>query len=516
LDLAGQILVGKYELTRMLGKGGMGEVWEAEHALTGRRVAVKILAERYLSNKKVVARFGREARAASAVHHEGIVEILDQDRTDSGIPFLVMEFLEGESVGQRIKRLGKLSQDDTLAIMLPLLDALDAAHNAGVIHRDLKPDNVFILPGVRGEERVKILDFGISQKADEIEHHLTQEGSVLGTPHYMSPEQARGDANIDARVDVYAVGVMFFECVVGDVPFDANNYNALLQIILGSPPPSPRSRGAQLGPAIEQVILAAMDKKRDRRPPNARVFHDLLLEAGMQEDDAVLDLAGWTFSTPSAPPPAIDFGPEEFVESEPPASAQADRGGHESSDIFPHLPAGFGPDDSLPARGQPDRAPAFASEPARARAPAPVPRAQAPMPRPVPAPPARLHDLPAFAPDAPDPLRRAPDPRSHFGDLAAAGTKGPGGAMAQAKQAQQAAAGAFAAERPRRALERPAIAESKASDGGSNIARSVLGWIFAIAALAALAYLANTVFTRPDPRKARKPVDPAAQEAPQP
>src|SRR5688572_6719520 len=230
----------------MLGKGGMGEVWAGEHALTGRRVAVKILAERYLSNKKVVARFGREARAASAVQHEGIVEILDQDRTDTGMPFLVMEFLEGESVGQRIKRLGKLSQDETLAIMLPLLDALDAAHQAGIIHRDLKPDNVFILPGARGEERIKILDFGISQKSDEIEHHLTQEGSVLGTPHYMSPEQARGEANIDGRVDVYAVGVMFFECVVGDVPFDANNYNALLQIILGSPPPSPRSRGAGL------------------------------------------------------------------------------------------------------------------------------------------------------------------------------------------------------------------------------------------------------------------------------
>src|SRR5687768_7033657 len=122
----------------MLGKGGMGEAWEGEHQLTGRRVAVKVLADAYLTNQKVVARFGREARAASAVQHEGIVEILDQDRTDDGTPFLVMEFLEGESVGQRLKRVKKLGENEALAIMLPLLDALDAAHQAGVIHRDLK------------------------------------------------------------------------------------------------------------------------------------------------------------------------------------------------------------------------------------------------------------------------------------------------------------------------------------------------------------------------------------------
>jgi serine/threonine-protein kinase len=396
LDLAGQTLLGKYELTRMLGKGGMGEVWEAEHALTGRRVAVKILTEHYLSNKKVVARFGREARAASAVQHDGIVEILDQDRTDSGIPFLVMEFLEGESVGQRIKRLGRLSQDDTMAIMLPLLDALDAAHQAGVIHRDLKPDNVFILPGARGEERIKILDFGISQKADEIEHHLTQEGSVLGTPHYMSPEQARGEPNIDGRVDVYAVGVMLYECVVGDVPFDANNYNALLQIILGRPPPSPRGKGAEISPAIEQVVLAAMDKSRERRPPTARAFHNLLLEAGMQEEDALLDVESWTFSTPSGPPPPIDFGPEEF-KSDPPAQAAPARGDsgkrpRDSADaMFPHLPAGFDDAGFAPAAAlgkapKPQPAPAGkAAAPERPGPAAQAGRAAPPPARPQPA-----------------------------------------------------------------------------------------------------------------------------------
>jgi eukaryotic-like serine/threonine-protein kinase len=289
LDRTGQTLLGKYQLTGMLGKGGMGEVWEGEHLVTGRRVAVKVLADNYLSNRKVVARFGREARAASAVRHDGIVEILDQDNTDDGVPFLVMEFLEGQSVGERLRARGKLPQADALAVMLPLLDALDAAHEAGVIHRDLKPDNVFIVPGPRGEERIKILDFGISRKADEVEHRLTQEGSVLGTPHYMSPEQARGEPGIDARADLYAAAVLFYECVVGDVPFDAANYNALLQIILGTPPASPRSRGADLSSPVEQVLLATLDKDKRRRPPSARARHDLLIAAAAQPEDAALD-----------------------------------------------------------------------------------------------------------------------------------------------------------------------------------------------------------------------------------
>jgi serine/threonine protein kinase len=500
LDLAGHTLLGKYELTRMLGKGGMGEVWEAEHALTGRRVAVKILAERYLSNKKVVARFGREARAASSVHHDGIVEILDQDRTDSGIPFLVMEFLEGESVGQRIKRLGRLSQDDTMAIVLPLLDALDAAHQAGVIHRDLKPDNVFILPGARGEERIKILDFGISQKADEIEHHLTQEGSVLGTPHYMSPEQARGEPNIDGRVDVYAVGVMFYECVVGDVPFDANNYNALLQIILGRPPPSPRGKGAEISPAVEQVVLAAMDKNRERRPPTARAFHNLMLEAGMQEEDALLDVESWTFSTPSGPPPPIDFGPEEF-KSDPPAQAAAParaapgRNARDSADdMFPHLPAGF--DDGFAPASQQGKA---APPPPAARGPAPAPRAAGPGQRAQPAPAARPNDLPMFAAEP------------------GTGPRGPQLEASPLGQRKDTPGREPAPERaaPRRAAERAPVNQVEDSTPpGSGIARTVVGWVFALAALAALAYLANTVFTRPDPRKSRRAQDQAAQQAP--
>ena len=473
----------------MLGKGGMGEVWAGEHALTGRRVAVKILADRYLSNKKVVARFGREARAASAVQHEGIVEILDQDKTDEGIPFLVMEFLEGESVGQRIKSLGKLSQDEALAIVLPLLDALDAAHQAGVIHRDLKPDNVFILPGARGEERIKILDFGISQKSDEIEHHLTQEGSVLGTPHYMSPEQARGEANIDGRVDVYAVGVMFFECVVGDVPFDANNYNALLQTILGDPAPSPRSRGAQISAAVEQVILAAMDKRRDRRPPGARVFHSLLLEAGMQENDALLDVTNWTFSTPSGPPPSLDFAPDEFPGSDPApapfASVPVARAvaSTETSDLFPHLPSAF--DGEVEPLAASAGFPASPLQPPGAAARRAMAAGRAGMPAPV---------APLPAPP------RYVDERALSAETTA---NRPGFGEAPFTDRREVLAGPASPGAPRR-VQPPRPATQPRSSG---VLRAVVGWALALVAMAALAYLANTVFKRPDPRKLRKAQD---------
>jgi serine/threonine protein kinase len=541
LDRTGQTLLGKYELTRVLGKGGMGEVWEGEHTLTGRKVAVKILAENYLSNRKVVARFGREARAASSVHHTGIVEILDQDKTDDGVPFLVMEFLEGESVGERIRKLGKLTQDEALAIMLPLLDALDCAHQAGVVHRDLKPDNVFILPGQRGEERIKILDFGISQKADEIEHGLTQEGSVLGTPHYMSPEQARGEAGIDARVDVYAAGVMFYECVVGDVPFDAGNYNALLQIILGTPPPSPRQRGADVSNAVEQVLLATMDKKRDRRPPSARTFHDLLLEASVQEDDALLDTTSWTFSTPSEPPPPIEFGPEEtseinipavhgfsappptFDDFEPPPQqapqARAllksvpkppapsfDQLGSLEADLFSSPPRGaqaarfesLRPDNHQkplvvppPNRNAPmpsfDSPPtgrnSFDPPPATGRGPFDAPQARSPF-------------------EAPVPMRSNP--------FEAPGTGNAPRSTMSAMEAPSNFRGAMIDPVPRMGSQRPHGERKRVNftteleKEGPTVGRQIFSWLAVVVCIAALAFLVRVIADRPDARRRKR------------
>ncbi len=478
MDRSGQTLLGKYELTRMLGKGGMGEVWEGEHQLTGRRVAVKVLAQNYLTNRKVMARFGREARAASAIHHEGIVEILDQDKMDDGLPFLVMEFLEGESIGARIKAKKRLTQDAALAIMLPLLDALEAAHQAGVVHRDLKPDNVFIVPGERGEERIKILDFGISQKADEIDHNLTQEGSVLGTPHYMSPEQARGEIGVDARADIYSAAVLLFECVVGDVPFDAGNYNALLQIILSTPPPAARTRGAKISPAIEQVLLLAMDKDKRRRPPSARVFHDLLLEASVQEDDAVLEAETWTFRPHSEPPGelAFELGEEEDLfapQSAPAPRDSSDSGVRRSLDFATNVPResgefNFGIPTPPPARSE-----------WRAPEPGPARHTEEPLPAP-------LLELAAQLSPPRAPVQAPLNPRAAKPQVA----------------------------RPVRSASAGHQGGGHEAEESSGLVRALLRWLAVLVAIFALGYVANLVFSRPEPRKSRQTTAPSSALGP--
>ncbi|MCA9601696.1 MAG: serine/threonine protein kinase [Myxococcales bacterium] len=268
-DLKGVTLLGKYELERPLGEGGMGTVWLGKHKLMGRQVAIKLLDDALLNHSEVVQRFGREARAASAIQHPGIVEVLDLDQTPEGRPFLVMEFLQGEPLSSRIEKRGRLSPEEAAMFMGQLLEALDAAHAHGVVHRDLKPDNIFLVPRGRGGESVKILDFGISHKSDERVSKLTVQGTVLGTPHYMAPEQARGDAAVDGRTDIYAAGVVFYECVVGTVPFDAPNYNALLHMILTDEPESPSDRGVAILPRLERVIMRAMSKRREDRPQTA-------------------------------------------------------------------------------------------------------------------------------------------------------------------------------------------------------------------------------------------------------
>ncbi|HBQ10442.1 MAG TPA: serine/threonine protein kinase, partial [Myxococcales bacterium] len=161
MDLTGQTLLGKYEVESLLGVGGMGAVWRARHALTGRKLAIKVLDEAYLKNDQVTRRFGREARVASSIQHPGIVEVLDLDQTAEGVPFLVMEFLEGETLASRIERRGRLQQEEIVRLGRMLLDALDAAHTHGVVHRDLKPENIYVVPAGRRGELVKILDFGI-------------------------------------------------------------------------------------------------------------------------------------------------------------------------------------------------------------------------------------------------------------------------------------------------------------------------------------------------------------------
>ncbi|MBX3274482.1 MAG: protein kinase [Sandaracinaceae bacterium] len=302
MDLSGQTLLGKYAIDSLLGQGGMAAVWKARHVLTGRVVAIKVLDESYLGNRHVTRRFLREARAASVVAHPGIVEVLDIDEMDQGLPFIVMELLEGETLARRIERRGRLDQEELVRLGAMLLEALEAAHAQGVVHRDLKPENVHVVPAGRRGEIVKILDFGISHMVEEDTQKLTMTGSVLGTPHYMSPEQAMGETEIDHRADLYAAGVVLYECAVGDVPYDAPNYNKLLRRILDEVPQSPRARGATIGAGVERVILWAMEKDRERRIGSAREMLDWLERAAAGEEPPYVPL------TPSPPASASSPG----------------------------------------------------------------------------------------------------------------------------------------------------------------------------------------------------------------
>ena len=306
MDIVGRTLLGKYKVERLLGQGGMGSVWLGRHVITGRQVAIKVLDDRFLGTPAVVERFGREARSASAVQHEGIVEVLDLDTTEEGVPFLVMEFLEGESLAGRIERKGKLDEAELIDLGTQLCDALHAAHEAGVIHRDLKPDNIFVVPRGRRGDRAKILDFGISSKLNEAAK-LTMTGSILGTPHYMSPEQAAGDGAIDRRADLYALGVVLYECAVGDVPFDAPNYNRLLRIVLEGKPVRPIERGARISPAVEEVILRAMALSPARRPASASALKDELVRAEGAGASANVSSDLGAGAAKAAEPPAWDL-----------------------------------------------------------------------------------------------------------------------------------------------------------------------------------------------------------------
>jgi hypothetical protein len=267
---------------------------------------------------------------------------------------------------------------------------------------------------------------------------------------------------------------------------------------------------------VEQVILAAMDKKRERRPPSARAFHSLLLEAGMQEDDAILDVSSWTFATPSAPPPPIEFGPDEFVAEQAQSlpvgrPSQRPRALRDppAEDLFPHLPGGFEPDnDGAPRAPGTARAAGHAARGERSRPlAAAAPHPPAPAPRPVPAPPPRLQDLPAFVADAPLPAPASARRPQELG-LGGGFVEAPVSAAKLGAKPNAAPLG----PRPRRHEQ-----ESAPPEGGNPIApllRSALGWLLALAALAALAYLANTVFKRPDPRKTRQPNEAAGESAP--
>ncbi|MEO5730800.1 MAG: serine/threonine-protein kinase [Byssovorax sp.] len=283
-SLIGRVIGDRYGVTALIGEGGMGEVYEAEHLAMGRLVAIKVLNANRAQDQDAVSRLRHEARVAGTLGHPNICAIYDMGQLDDGSPYLVMERLHGETLAQRLLRETKLPVDELLDVMVQILSALTAAHQRGIIHRDLKPENIFLARREGARPVPKLLDFGIS-KSEDIEEtmaDLTAKTIAAGTPFYMAPEQARGD-RVDHRVDLWATGIILYECLSGKRPFDARNYNALLVQILTSAPRSLRELEPAMPPALERIVEKALTKSPDARYQSALDIQSALRAVNLVE-----------------------------------------------------------------------------------------------------------------------------------------------------------------------------------------------------------------------------------------
>jgi serine/threonine protein kinase len=293
--LLGQ-LVGRYRVARMIGKGGMGEVFLGVQPEIGSRVAIKVLPPERAENKTLVDRFFAEARAVNLIRHEGIVNVLDLSTLPDGRPYIVMEFLEGAPLSSFIEH-GALALGTLANLAIDVAGALTAAHERGIVHRDLKPDNVY----VTAAGRPKVLDFGIAKLRPELgaQEVATQTGALLGTPHYMSPEQALGRA-VDHRADIYSLGVILFEAATGRRPFEADSLFELLRHHVDTQPPSPLAARPEMPPAYADVILRALAKDPAARFQSADELARALHEAARALDEsAYVSLSRYASLPPS-------------------------------------------------------------------------------------------------------------------------------------------------------------------------------------------------------------------------
>lgn len=274
--MIGRVLSGLYKVQDRIGEGGMGTVYMALHIHLNKPFAVKVLSEKVAANKTAVDRLLQEAQAASSIDHDNIVDVVSFDATDDGRVFLVMELLKGTSLGELVDR-GPMRLERALPIVYQLCQALGAAHERGIVHRDLKPDNVFIVRKAEADF-VKVLDFGISKvKSAEAEQvRMTKTGQLVGTPLYMSPEQAKGEADVDHRADIYALGVMLYEMVAGKPPFEGGNYFQLLWKHGNETPPPPTTYQPSLPEGVSAAIMRSLEKSPAARFQSMAAFEAAL------------------------------------------------------------------------------------------------------------------------------------------------------------------------------------------------------------------------------------------------
>jgi serine/threonine protein kinase len=266
-------VVGKYRILDQIGEGGMGIVYRAEHVVLGSPAAVKVLLEQFTRDAVVVDRFFQEAKAASGIRHVGIVEVFDFGRLPNGQAYIAMELLRGEDLSMFRARRGRLEPELATQIGLQILAALNATHVVGVVHRDLKPDNIFLVrdPGAPGSIRVKILDFGIAKLIGDRFGARPQSrgGTILGTPAYMAPEQCRGGLQVDARADLYSVGCILFELLTGRPPFLGSGDGEVMAMHIYEPPPRLTNLVPDMPVELDALLAKLLTKAPEDRIPSA-------------------------------------------------------------------------------------------------------------------------------------------------------------------------------------------------------------------------------------------------------
>lgn len=256
----------------------MGAVYEARHRPSGKRVAIKILRAEMGHDRGAAQRFLREARAVASVPHRHVVEVFQTGYCEDGAPFYAMTFLDGETLATRLYQLGRMAEGDAAYVLLPILEALHHVHRTGVVHRDVKPENIFLARAATGGERPVLMDFGVA--AFIAEGDVAAPGTqVIGTPAYMAPEQAAGGPTLDPRTDIYAAGVTLYELLTGISPYQREDDEATIRAILNEGVRSPSRIVPEISPAMEAVILCAMARDAQHRFPSAETFATALQDA---------------------------------------------------------------------------------------------------------------------------------------------------------------------------------------------------------------------------------------------
>ena len=313
----GAVVGQRYQLDRLIGEGGMGTVWAATHTITRKSVALKLLNGEDRKDARIRQRFLREARAACAVRHPNVVAIHDVLETEDGTPLMVMDLLEGESLAQRLARTRTMPLGDVARVLLPVVSAVGTAHALGIVHRDLKPDNIFLAREPDGRIDVKVLDFGIA-KLTALEglaastSALTQDGGLLGTPFYMSPEQVDGEKDIDHRSDVWSLGIILYECLAGKVPTEGYNIGQVMKTITRGVLVPLESVAPAVPASIAAMVMKMLSRDRAERPTLHAIAEELRAYANVEVS---------AFGEPVAPL-AHPSGPL------PPATSTADRSGN--------------------------------------------------------------------------------------------------------------------------------------------------------------------------------------------